>query len=83
MGSRVGVEYHASKWRSVTLGRGGFWGFFRRDWDDVARRLLTRSGSRSRSRSRSRSLLLRYREGEFAFATSGKALTMLCPNGAL
>lgn len=29
----------------MTLGRAGFWGYFRRDWDDVARRLLTRSGT--------------------------------------
>jgi len=40
MGS-FGEEYHASKCRSVAVRRGSYWGYFRRDWHDAARRLMT------------------------------------------
>ena len=39
------VEYHASKWRSAAVRRGGYWGYFRLDWDDAARQLLTQNGA--------------------------------------
>jgi hypothetical protein len=34
-------ENHASKWRSMAVRRGGYWGYFRHDWDEAARRFMT------------------------------------------
>ncbi len=45
----IGTEYHASKWRSVPVRRGSFWGYFCRDWVDAARLSLTQSGGSSAS----------------------------------
>jgi hypothetical protein len=39
----IGTEYHASKWRSVAIRRGGYWGYFRRAHGKAGRRLLTLS----------------------------------------
>jgi len=36
----IGTEYHASKWRSVAVRRGGYWGYFRRACGKAGRRFL-------------------------------------------
>jgi len=41
MPAAIREEYHVSKWRSVAVWRGGYWGYFRHACVEVARLSLT------------------------------------------